>query len=190
MVRKDSQNERGRRGYDPATSRGPVDGVRAVNAAKLAILITYLSICVKGKNHYCEPHPDTMIDLLKKYHGIEIGRRWFFQCTTDLEAAGYMRRQRRWIKLPGPEIRSDSSLWWFTIRGARFLCAKMIRGSQQLLQSMLSWIHRGDDRRPTSRDMADAGEIPDTAEQIRRIKALVRDIGSRPAGGNGPAPKG
>jgi len=190
MSRRSFQTVRGRRGYDPAASEGPVDGVLAVNEAKLAILITYLSICVKGNIHYCQPAPDTMLDLLKKYHGIEIGRRWFFQCTHDLESAGYMRRQRRWINLPGPEIRSDTSLWWFTIRGARFMCKKMIRGSQQLLKSMLSWLHRGDDRRPTTRDMADAGEIPDQETALRRIRELVRDIGSRPAGGDGPAPTG
>lgn len=187
MIRKDSQNESGRQDSRPAAALRVRDGVRAVNAAKLAILITYLSICVKGNIHYCQPAPDTMLDLLKKYHGIEIGRRWFFQCTQDLEAAGYIHRQRRWIKLPGPEIRSDTSLWWFTIRGAKFMCKKMIRGSQELLKSMLSWLHRGDDRRPTARDMADSGEIPDQVEQIRRIKALVRDIGTGPAGGTTPA---
>lgn len=161
----------------PAASPRSVDGCGAINATKLALLITFLSILVKGKIHYCEPRPDTTIGLLQKYHGIEIGRRWFFQCMLDLETAGYMRRQRRWLKLTGPEIRSDSSLWWFTIRGAKFLVSKSIRGAQELLKSMLTWMHRGDDRRPTAQDMQTIAPFMDREAALEKIQKLIRDIG-------------
>ena len=161
----------------PAASPRSVDGCGAINATKLALLITFRSILVKGKIHYCEPRPDTTIGLLQKYHGIEIGRRWFFQCMLDLEEAGFMHRQRRWIKHPDPRIESDSSLWWFTIRGVKFLVKKSIRGAQELLKSMLTWLHRGDDRRPTARDLASGDPLTDQAEVLDRIRKLIRDIG-------------
>jgi hypothetical protein len=177
MSWRSPKTKNGRRCPTPTAVSHPEAGGRTVNATKLAILITFLSILVKGKIHYCEPHPDTTIGLLLKFHGIEIGRRWFFQCMLDLETAGYMRRQRRWLKLPGPEIRSNSSLWVFTIRGIKFLVSKSIRGAQELLKSMLSWMHRGDNRRPTEKDLAGTGEAIDREEAIIRIKTLIRDIG-------------
>lgn len=152
-------------------------GRHPLNATKIALLITFLSILVKGKNHYCQPHPDTTIELLKKFHSIEIGRRWFFQCMLDLETTGLMRRQRRWISLPGPTIESDSSLWWFTLRGAKFLVSKSIRGAGELLKLMTTWLHRDDQRRPVVKDILCNEPITDTAEVLKRIRELVKKIG-------------
>jgi len=177
MKNQSSQTRNGRRYPVPAAASQPGAYGGAINATKLALLITYLAIVVKGEKHYCLPHPDTTIALLQKFHGIEIGRRWFFQCMLDLEVAGFMRRQRRWIQHPDPRIESDSSLWWFTIRGARFMCSKMIRGSQQLLHSMLNWINRGDDRRPTAKDLSDSGQGTDQSDALKRIRQIIKDIG-------------
>lgn len=187
MARNLSSIKNGRRLLRSAAYLGASLSGANVNATKLAILITLLSILVKGKIHYCEPHPDTTIALLQQFHDIDIGRRWFFQCMADLEDAGLIRRQRRWKILPINQIRSKSSLWWFTIRGAKFLVSKSIRGAQELLKSMLTWLHRGDDRRPTTRDLVDAVETVDQADALKRISALIRDVGLRPAGGHGPA---
>jgi hypothetical protein len=172
-----NQKENGRRLLRPATVSPRGDDVKAINETKLAILITFLSILVKGKIHYCEPHPDTTIGLLLKFHGIEIGRRWFFQCMLDLETAGYMRRQRRWIKHPEPQIESDSSLWWFTIRGMKFMVSKSIRGAQELLKSMLTWLHLGDDRRPTAKDLLSMTPFMDREAALKKIQQIIKDIG-------------
>lgn len=177
MKHQDRNKRRGRRHSEPAASSALRGGPSPINSTKMAMLITFLKILVKGKIHYCEPRVDTMLALLLEYHGIDIKRRWFFQCLLDLELTGYIRRQRRWIKLPGPQIESISSLWWFTIRGAKFMCSKMIRGSQELLHSMLNWINRGDDRRPTTKDLAGLDPVTDQAEALKRIKQIIRDIG-------------
>ena len=171
-----NQNGNDRRCTTPAAISTPGNARSAVNETKLAILITFLSILVKGKIHYCEPRPDTTLELLKKFHGIEIGRRWFFQCMLDLEKAGYMRRQRRWYLQLGPSIRSDSSLWWFTIRGAKFMASKMIRGARELLHIMTDWLHRDDKRRPAVKDVLDVGENYDRAAALAKIQQLIRDI--------------
>jgi len=177
MYSRVNQNISGRRVFPPAAASPALVGFFSINSTKLAILITFLSILVKGNNHYCEPHPNTILNLLKKFHNIEIGRRWFFQCMLDLETAGYMRRQRRWIKLPGPQIKSNSSLWWFTLRGAKFLSSKMIRGARELLRLMTVWLHRGDARRPVVKDIAGNEPITDTAEALNRIRELLKKIG-------------
>lgn len=141
------------------------------------MLITFLKILVKGNVHYCEPRVDTMLALLLEYHGIDIKRRWFFQCLLDLELSGYIRRQRRWLKLPGPQIESISSLWWFTIRGMKFMVSKSIRGAQELLKGMLTWLKRGDDRRPTAKDLQTMTPFMDREAALSKIQQLIKDIG-------------
>lgn len=148
-----------------------------MNSTKLAILITFLSILVKGKVHYCEPRPNTTLELLKKFHSISIGRRWFFQCMLDLETAGYVRRRRRWNKLPGPQIESNSSLWWFTIKGAKFMASKMIRGARELLHIMTDWLHKDDNRTPALKDLTGNEDITDRAAAIKKIKEILKGIG-------------
>ena len=154
-----------------------VSSRNSVNNTKLAILITFLSILVKGKNHYCEPHPDTIIELLKKYHGIEIKRRWFFQCMNDIKKSRWMDKQRRWKNLPGLKIQSDTSLWWFTVRGIKLLIRRKIVGARELLKPILKWFKRHDNRRPTANDMTDAVTIQDRARALERVRTLIRDIG-------------
>ena len=176
----------GRLTPNQATVSTEVGASPEINQTKFAILITFLQILVKGKIHYCEPHPDTTIELLAKYHNIQIHRRWFFQCMLDLETAGFMRRQRRWREGPDPDLLSNTSLWWFTIRGARFLCSKMIRGSQELLKSMLNWIHRGDDRLPTAKDLGDIDTPTTREEALEKLHEIYKKIGAGPAGGRTP----
>ena len=177
MANTHHKNGNGRQHTQPATVSSRVSPQGRVNETKLALLITFLSILVKGKNHYCEPRPDTTIELLRKFHNITIGRRWFFQCMFDLEDAGFMRRQRRWIFQPGPQIESNSSLWWFTLRGAKYLVSKSIRGAQELLRSMADWLHRDDKRRPVAKDLSESGDIIGAEDLRQRIKHLLRDIG-------------
>jgi len=177
MLNDTRQLKKGRWSACPAPLGRRVNRHGSVNASKLALLITFLKICVKGKIHYCEPFPDTTIDLLDKYHKITIGRRWFFQCMHDIEDAGLMRRRRRWKKTEHGEIMSLSSLWWFTIRGARYLKSKSIQGSQDLLKSLLTWARRGDDRAPTFRELIGADTPTDQEGALKRIRDLIHDIG-------------
>jgi len=173
----DRQTKKGRWSLTPAPPGRRENRGGSVNATKLAILITFLKICVKGNIHYCEPYPDTTIELIEKYHNITIKRRWFFQAMRDIEDAGLMRRRRRWKHGENLEIKSLSSLWWFTIRGAKYLKCKSIQGAQDLLKSLLTWARRGDDRAPSFRDLVAADPPADQETALRRIRDLIHDIG-------------
>lgn len=154
---------------------------RAVNATKLACLIALLKILVKGKKHYCQPRPNTLIELLEKYHKIYIQRRWFFQCMRDLEDQGLICRKRRWIHTDDNTVYSESSLWFFTIRGAQFLKSKAISGAADLLKRMLEWLHRDDSRQPDMKTLAPREPEIDRAEGIRRVQALLEAVFKHPS---------
>lgn len=177
MSNHSSQYKDARRMANPAgLGKGSGRSLR-INSTKLALLLTHLAILVKGNIHYCEPHPATVLELIEKYHHITIGYRWYFQCMHDLEIIGFMRRNRRWENLDTGEIHSKSSLWWFTLRGCKYLVSKSIRGSKDLLKSMLAWLHMGDDRSPRAKDIADPESFTDPATAIKRIKDLINKIG-------------
>lgn len=158
-----------------------------MNNTKHSHLITFYKIQVKGKKHYSTPHPDTIRDLLKRFHNIDIGRRWHFQCTHDLEEAGYINRQRRWEKLPGPEIKSLSSIFVLTVKGLQYLIRKGVSGARGLLKGILDWLHKDDRRRPTAKDLTGAGADADREKALRLIKGIIQSLDSRPAGGATPA---
>lgn len=155
----------------------PSRGNWRLNATKGALLITLLQIIVKGEKHYCTPHPKRLLELLALYHRINIERRWFFQCMHDLEDGGYVSRQRRWSKIPGNIIRSKSSIWYFTLRGAQYLSSKAVSGARDLLNRMLAWLHHDDSRQPAAGIYSTPGEEIDKAEAMRRIKGLIEEIG-------------
>lgn len=177
MPEPENRNKKGRWPAVPAPQGRRENRAQSINATKLAILITFLKICVKGKIHYCEPYPDTTLDLIEKYHNITIQRRWFFQAMRDIEDAGLMRRRRRWKHFGMDQITSLSSLWWFTIKGAKYLKSKSIQGAHELLTSLLRWARRGDDRAPNSKDLFGADPPTDQETALRRIRDLIADIG-------------
>ena len=158
-----------------------------MNNTKNSILITYFSIIVKGKKHYCTPAPNTTIGLLEKFHNIEIGRRWFFQCTYDLERAGYITRVKRQIYTPEAGVISRPSLIALTVRGFKYLRRKGVHRAQEMLKPMFRWLRRDDQRRPTVADLYPDETITDREAAITKLKELIKDIGHGPAGGNAPA---
>ena len=147
-----------------------------LNNSKTALLITLLQILVKGEKHYCKPHPDRLLELLQQYHRIKIERRWFFQCMRDLEDAGFIFRQRRWEKLQEKIIRSKTSLWFFTIKGAQFLKAKAINGAKELLARMLAWMNRDDSRAPGLKIYQYEEQILPRDDALKKVRKLINDI--------------
>jgi len=143
---------------------------------------------LKGDTHSIQPTPNKMIDLLKASHFISIGRRWYFQCMRDLEDDGLIKRQRRWLQLPGPEIRSNTSLWSFTLKGMQYLSANLVYGARETVHNMIAYFKRNDKRFPRPSDIFPGEEITEQSVALARLRELLKPIGRRPVGGGDPAP--
>lgn len=146
-----------------------------VNQTCFAILITYHNIICKGKKHYCVPHPNSILQLLDKYHKIIIHRRWLFQCERNLEEQGFIRRQRRWKHLQDNEIRSDSSIWVLTLKGAQFLASKMVAGASNLANMIRAWL-KGDDKRFPNNQSSEESDV--NIGHTEDLKKLLAKIGT------------
>lgn len=158
-----------------------------LNATAHALLVTYSQILVKGKKHYCQPRPDTTIDLLQSRHKITIKRRWFFQSVRNLVLDGFLTRKRRPRVMPDHTIRSKPSLWSFTFKGAQYLCAKAVEGSKSIISAMINHFKDDDHRYPGPSDILPGEEIMERSAALARLQELIEKIGRGPAGGTAPA---
>ena len=119
-----------------------------MNNTKHAIFIMIYRTLVKGKKHYIQPSVDAIIELIFRRHSTSIKRRWAFQCLHDLESAGLINRQERFIKNPDGGYKQIPSLISITLRGARKLFDQGVDGASRLAKEILGWIHAGDKRWP------------------------------------------
>ena len=119
-----------------------------MNHTKHAIFIMIYRTLVKGKKHYIQPSVNVIIELIAKRHSTAIHRRWAFQCLHDLEEAGLINRQERYIKNPDGGYKQIPSLISITLRGARKLFDVGVEGAATLAKEIMGWIHKGDKRWP------------------------------------------
>lgn len=158
-----------------------------MNSTRYSILITLYSILVKGKRHNCEPSPNKIIELLKSFHSIKIGRRWFFQCCRNLEDAGYISRQRRHRHTTDIGILSLPSSWVFCFKGLQYLKKNLVIGAKELARRMIDYLHRDDNRFPRPSHIFPGEEIKERSEALARLQEFIAGIGNGPARRNGPA---
>lgn len=145
-----------------------------MNNTKHSHLITFYEIQVKGKKHYITPHPDTIRELLKRFHNIDIGRRWHFQCTHDLEEGGYISRVKRPVFNRETGVFSRPSIFSLTVKGLKYLISKGVSGARALLKPMFDWLHRNDNRRPTAADLYPGETITSREAALEKLKELIK----------------
>lgn len=143
-----------------------------MNATKLAIFITLHAIFVNSKKHYIVPAPNTIIELLEKFHHIRIKRRWLFYCMLYLRVKKHIRMRRRWLQIQGKGILSQPSMITITTKGAQFLKSKMIAGSRELFIRMKKFLEGDDKRFPLPQDIN-----PDEPAMNRdRLRIMIKEF--------------
>ena len=174
------------KGHDPDFKNGGENGLYSLcprrgtmNSTKHAILITLNAINVKGNNHYCTPSPNKVIELLKRFHNVVIKRSWYFQCCNDLEQTGYLKREKRYIYPPGPEIRQLPSMWTFTIKGIEYLVANQVEGAAETLKRMIAWQNQNNGRWPQIKDILPQEPLTSREVAIRRCEEIIKNMENR-----------
>lgn len=147
-----------------------------MNTTKNGLMTTIYAILNKGKTHYCIPRPGTLLDLLKKFHGIEIHHRWLFQCLQDLGAAGYITRQPRWNINEDLSVRRLPALLALTTKGVKYLSSKYVHGARQLLRQMIAWLNRDDSRWPKPQTIIQPQPISDRGDGLTHIQEIIKAL--------------
>ena len=139
-------------------------------------MITLFSCTGQGGKHYSVVSVQKIIELLKKYHKIDVQRRWLFQCLRDLLDAGLIARKARYKRRGGGLIGQIPSMISFTLQGAKHLVSKRVSGAIQLLKSILSWVTGKDQRWPTLVDATDPHAVKKQKTNQRELTKLLNGI--------------
>ena len=97
---------------------------------------------------YTKVSVDKTRELLAKKHRRKIERRWCFQCTADLIAAGLITRQPRHPRKSDGTVRQISSMIAFTLAGANYLISKGVERAIVVRKQILAWMKGKDKRFP------------------------------------------
>jgi len=147
-----------------------------MNASKASIMITLFACTGQGKKHYTVTSVQKISGLLRKYHKIEIQRRWIFQCLKDLLDAGYITRKQRYKRRDGGLIRQIPSMISFSLRGAKYLVSRRVSGAIQLLKNILRFVIGDDQRWPNVEHVTDPGADGKKKANQRELTKLLDQI--------------
>lgn len=148
-----------------------------MNNTKHAVVVSLFASMQGGKQHYTKASVDALRGLLKRFHGIEVGRRWIFECLRCMEDEGLIRRKQRYYHNPDDSFVQLSSMISFTLKGVRYMVAKAIAGARKLLDQMLTWWKKKDGRFPKPDPEVEKFTPLEAEENLRRVKQFISRIG-------------
>lgn len=140
---------------------------------KSSLMVTLFACMGYGTKHYTKASVDALRGLLQQYHGIEVGRRWMFDCLRCMIENKIIRREQRYRNDENGEIRQISSMVSFTFKGVRYLSKMGVRGARKLLDSMISWHKKKDRRFPRPEPEIEKFSPLEAEENLRRLRELA-----------------
>lgn len=149
-----------------------------MNNSKSAIMITLFASMSQGQNHYTVGSIKKFLQLLSKYHKINIRRRWMFQCLKDLLDAGLISRKQRYRKQEKGLISQIPSMISFTLKGAKYLVSKRVSGAIRMLKTMLKFVTGDDQRWPRVEDVIHPPTRGKEKKNQRELTKLLNNIGA------------
>ena len=147
-----------------------------MNNSKAALMITLFASTGQGKNHYTVGSVNKTLSLLKKYHKINIKRRWIFQCLKDLFDGGYITRKQRYVRRSAGIIGQIPSMIAFTLKGARYLVSRRVSGAIRLLKSILKFVTGDDQRWPSAENFVPSPARGKKKTNQRELTKLLDNI--------------
>jgi len=127
----------------------------------------------QGKNHISYASIDRLIELLSEHHGVNIKRRWTFQCIRFLLDSGYISRMPRYRQGTGFAITQLPSMVSFRKKGIDWLLTKGVFGARTLLENILNYFKSGDGRFPKEKDFTSNLMYPPDPIEAKRLKHLA-----------------
>lgn len=144
-----------------------------INHAKTSILFTFFFCMDQGKNHVSYASINKILELLSKYHKVNIKRSWLFECIRYLLDSGYISRMPRYEQRTGGVITQRPSMVSFRKKGIDWLLAKGVSGARIMLENLLNYFKRGDGRFPLEKEFTSKLMYPSDPIEASRLKQLA-----------------
>jgi len=147
-----------------------------MNNTKHAVVVSLFASMQGGQQHYTKASVNKMIKLLDRFHHIQVKRRWLFSCLSCLEEKGLIRRKERYHRKTDGTFVQLSSMVSFTLKGVRYMVSKRIAGARKLLDRMIDWFAKKDNRFPRPDPEIEKFTPLDLYVNQQRLKKLLFDI--------------
>lgn len=136
-------------------------------------MITLFALMQKSGRTYTSPFWHHIANLLKKYHKVNIKRRWVFQCLADIHQAGLITRLERKAPQIDGEFKQEPGLISFTVKGMKYLVSKHVGGALGKLKAMMKWVKKGDRRWPRKEDILPICTPAQAKRNLERLAGIV-----------------
>jgi len=147
-----------------------------MNETKFAIFLTLFTCTSQGKNNYSLVSIDRIIELLKRFHNIEVKRRWVFKCIRYMLDSGFLSRKSRFGNRDDGKIFQLSSIIAISLKGAKLLVSKRVSGAFLLLKNILAWVKNKDKRFPKKEDILPINSGNMDEDELRRLEKLAEIV--------------
>jgi len=149
----------------------------------LQILISFLGLMQSGNVHYVKPGQAAQRKILRDRYKVFIGRSQYYVVLHYLIQYGFMCRQYRYDQDCKPEIRQQSSLLAFAMKGAQYLANLKIpyafKIMTQIKERIASYYRRfvkvGPEIKSTPAVIREVGEWMKWGEDLIHIGTLFPD---------------
>lgn len=146
---------------------------------KTSLIITLFFCMGQGKSHYSTAAINTILELLKKFHKIEIKRRWLFQCLKDITDTGLIKRDTRYRQDNNGQISQIPSMIFFKLKGIVWLVNMGVKGAKDIYKKMVTHIRGKDKRSPKQEDFDDGSYKPADPDEKARLDGLLEIVGKK-----------
>lgn len=147
-----------------------------MNETKFAIFLTLFACISQGKKNYSLVSIDKVIELLKRFHKVEVKRRWVFKCMRYMLDSGFLSRKSRYGHRDDGKIFQLSSIIAITVKGAKLLISKRVSGAFLLLKNIMAWVKKQDKRFPKTEDVMPIDPKDLDPEVLRRLENLAENV--------------
>ncbi len=148
----------------------------AMGGAKLALLVFYASVLVKGGKHYCHPGIESIKKRLGQFHKIFLKNSWLYTCIQDLERRGLIKRKKRIYRRKDGTITSNKSLISITIKGYNLLIVMGFKAANKLRDALIAYINGDDKRFPNPSDESDPKRSNVISKGLDKIGDVFKNI--------------
>lgn len=104
-------------------------------------IIAVLSfLCDKYQRRWCYPSQDTLLELLRRFHGLHIERRTLNRHLAGFESLGYIQRTRRHTKNKDGSLHLKSTVYTLTATALTFI-QSIARAAKDLSTKIVDKFH-------------------------------------------------
>lgn len=140
------------------------------------MLVTYAAIFRKSEKTYIVPGMESIQELLKRIHGIDVKVRRLYYARGDLVNEKLIRTQERYDNRPDGTVYQQPPMIYITLKGAFRLYAMGFSWASKLIRRIKCFLNKTDQRFPRPQDIKEEFTEIDCDRNLAEVKKLLSSL--------------